>query len=44
MRVVGAAVEDDGEAPIGVQTGAQCGESELGDGDEDAADAVVSDA
>lgn len=44
LRVVGAAVEDHGEAAVRMDAGAQRREGQLGDGDEDAPDALVSDA
>lgn len=42
--VVGATVEDDGERPVGVNAGAERGEGELRDRDEDAPDSLVADA
>lgn len=44
LLVVGAAVEDDGQAAVRVDAGAQRSEGELGDGYENAADALVTDA
>lgn len=44
LLVVGAAVQDDGEGPVGVDAGAERGENELGHGDEDTADALIANA
>jgi hypothetical protein len=44
LLVVCPAVEHDGQAAVRVDAGAERGQGELGDGDEDAADALVADA
>ncbi len=44
LLVVRAAVEDDGQCPVRVDAGAERGQHQLGDGDENAARALVADA